>query len=286
MVSPSCLAPYITPPGFITFYSLNKNHLRSSSLVIRWGVSGLCSRTVSPGTVVTAIGTCWGLPSRPWHKPCSRKLLFPLHSPRAAIHTSLTTGPWGVPVLLSRLHPSSLGGSWWAGMGALGPQHCPAGPGTTESREWVNGGLRQILPGTQPGVSGAQSSQPCQGELRGRGWDLRPPPRQALAANRGEQSGGASGTGHLASQTAPGERLPGSRALSPPLPSPPPGTAGPGLRTNSSWGGDSGSSSRSAEGGGGNQHGRSESLARCGLGRAARPTPRPQFTPPALSETQ
>lgn len=113
-------------------------------------------------------------------------------------------------------------------MGALGPQHCPAGPGTTESREWVNGGLRQILPGTQPGVSGAQSSQPCQGELRGRGWDLRPPPRQALAANRGEQSGRASGTGHLASQTAPGERLPGSRALSPPLPSPPPGTAGAG----------------------------------------------------------
>lgn len=249
-------------------------------------MSGLCSRTVSPGTVVTAIGTCWGLPSRPWHKRRSRKLLFPLHSPRAPIHTSLTTGPWGVPVLLSRLHPSSLGGSWWAGMGALGPQHCPAGPGTTESREWVNGGLRQILPGTQPGVSGAQSSQPCQGELRGRGWDLRPPPRQALAANRGEQSGGASGTGHLASQTAPGERLPGSSALSPPLPSPPPGTAGPGLRTNSSWGGDSGSSSRSAEGGGGNQHGRSESLARCGLGRAARPTPRPQFTPPALSETQ
>lgn len=191
-------------------------------------MSGLCSRTVSPGTVVTAIGTCWGLPSRPWRKPCSRKLLFPLHSPRAPIHTSLTTGPWGVPVLLSRLHPSSLGGSWWAGMGALGPQHCPAGPGTTESREWVNGGLRQILPGTQPGVSGAQSSQPCQGELRGRGWDLRPPPRQALAANRGEQSGGASGTGHLASQTAPGERLPGSRALSPPLPSLPPGTAGAG----------------------------------------------------------
>lgn len=172
-------------------------------------------------------------------------------------------------------------------MGALGSQHCPVGPGTTESKEWVNGGLRQILPGTQPGVSGAGSSQPCQGELRegGAGTFGLPLPSAGCKHRRAELWSRRDRS--FTKSNSPRPVAPRLRSSFPlPFRSHLREPSGTGLCTNSSWGGDPGSCSCSAEGGGGNQNCPVLKPRALWPGASCVPPPRPQFTPPALPETQ